>query len=189
VAVAAGGTAAFVAWAVTASVDWMWESTAVTAAGLSAGVLAANIGGRAFEPIRAWVRGGAAVLILLALAIQLPLLAATERVRDSQRAVTAGNLPRAVENATTAVEAEPWAATPLLQRALVLEATGNLAEASTDARAAADREPTNWRVWLTLARIEAQRGHVTRALRAGGRARRLNPKSRLWTMPTPRSAR
>jgi hypothetical protein len=189
VAVAAGGTAAFLAWAVTASVDWMWESTAVTAAGLSAGVMAANIGGRAFEPIRASVRGGAAVLILLALAIQLPLLAATERVRDSQRAVTAGNFPRAVENATTAVEAEPWAATPLLQRALVLEATGNLAEASTDARAAADREPTNWRVWLTLARIEAERGHVTRALRAGGRARRLNPKSRLWTMPTPRSAR
>jgi predicted Zn-dependent protease len=126
--------------------------------------------------------------MLLALAIQMPLLAATERVRDSQRAVTAGDFPRAVEDATTAVDAEPWAATPLLQRALVLEATGNLAQASTDARAAGDREPTNWRIWLSLARIEAQRGHVMRALRAGARARRLNPKSRLWTMSTPRKA-
>jgi hypothetical protein len=188
VAAAAGGTAAFLAWAVTASVDWMWESTAVTAAGLSAGVIAASIGDRPLEPLRVWARTAAAVLMLLALAVQMPLLAATERVRDSQRAVTAGDFPRAVEDATTAVDAEPWAATPLLQRALVLEATGNLPEASTDARAAADREPTNWRIWLSLARIEAQRGHVTRALRAGARARRLNPKSRLWTMSTPRKA-
>ena len=66
----------------------------------------------------------------------------------------------------TAIEAEPWAATPLLQRALVLEAAGRLGGAAADARAAADREPRNWRTWLTLARIEALRGRAGAALSA-----------------------
>jgi Flp pilus assembly protein TadD len=53
----------------------------------------------------------------------------------------------------------PGAAAPYAMRATVLERSGDLAAASTDARDAIDREPDNWRHHLLLARIEAERGH------------------------------
>ena len=72
---------------------------------------------------------------------------------------------------------QPYAGTPQLQRALVLELDGNLAAAAASARAAERREPTNWRPPLVLARIEAKRGHVPAALAAIRRARALNKTS------------
>ena len=97
--------------------------------------------------------------------------------RDSRDAAAEGNLGAALADAHTAQRLQPYAATPHLQRALVLEQAGALADAAAAARAATADEPTNWRTWFVLARIEARRGHGR-----GGRAAqgpRLNPRSPL----------
>lgn len=180
-AVASGGCAAFLVWCVTAGIDWMWESTAVTAGALVAAALAVSVGARPARPVRAAARAGTAVLMLIAVCAQLPLLVSASRVHESQQAFAGRDSRRAVEAATTAIQAQPWAATPLVQRALVLESVGDLAAARVDASAASRRETTNWRPWFILARIEAKRGRVAAALRAAARARRLNPRSPLWT--------
>ena len=62
----------------------------------------------------------------------------------------------------------------------MLEQSGNLAKAADAARAATDRETTNWRVWLVLARIEAERGMPAAAIRDYKRARSLNPHFSLF---------
>ena len=182
---ASGGAAAFLVWLVVASVDWMWESTAVTVAGLTAAAIAVSLGARRAGAVRARPRAGIAAALLLGLLVQLPLLVSALQVQASQEAFARGDVARALETATTAVEAAPWAATPLVQRALVLEAQGDLSAAVEDARAASRREPANWRTWIVLARIEAQRQRIRSALTAAERARRLNPRSPLWTPGTP----
>jgi O-antigen ligase len=182
---ASGAAAAFLVWVVVAGVDWMWESTAVTAAGVVTAAIAVNVGARHARPVRAPTRAAVAAVLLLGLLAQIPLLVSSLYVKASQESFARGDAPRALEAATTAVEAQPWAATPLIQRALVLEAEGDLAAASLDARAATRREPANWRTWIVLARIEAQRQRIRSALGAAERARRLNPRSPLWAPSEP----
>ena len=77
---------------------------------------------------------------------------------------------------------QPYAATPRLQRALVLEQAGALARAAAAARAATVQEPTNWRTWFTLARIDARRGEAAAAVQSLRHARRLNPRSPLMAV-------
>jgi cytochrome c-type biogenesis protein CcmH/NrfG len=66
-----------------------------------------------------------------------------------------------------------------MQQALVLELQGSLDEAAEQARAATEREPTNWETWFVLSRIQAQRGKDGAALKAFRTARSLDPKSPL----------
>ena len=73
--------------------------------------------------------------------------------------------------------AEPWAASPYEQRALVLEAAGRLSAAAVDLKRAVSREPTNFVHWLLLARVETERGALAFAVRDYERARSLRPKS------------
>ena len=121
--------AIFAVFLVTAGVDWMWEETAVAALGLGAIAVAAAGGSRRLRRRRRrgrlWrpgVRPAAVALALLAAAVQVPGLVATQRVRASQAAARAGDLPRSEQLAREAIDAEPWAAGPHLQLALVLEA-------------------------------------------------------------------
>jgi cytochrome c-type biogenesis protein CcmH/NrfG len=67
-----------------------------------------------------------------------------------------------------------------LQEALVLESPGELAAAAAAARAATERESTNWRTWLVLSRIEAELGDASAAVRDYHQARLLNPFSELF---------
>ena len=176
-------------YCVCAGVDWMWESTAVTAAALALGSLVATRGARPAGPLGAPRR---AVLIAVAaagLAVQLPVLAAAVQVRTSQRAVRAGDFDEAVSAATTAVEVAPWAASGYSQRALVLEQLGFGARAAADGRRATGREPTNWKHWLVLARIEAERGRLGPALADARRAAALNRRAPLFATQRPRARR
>ena len=100
----------------------------------------------------------------------MPMLAVRD-VRQSQADARAGRLDSALDAARSAGRFEGFAATPSLQRALVLEAQGNLEAAASAAQDATREESTNWRTWLTLSRIEAERGQ-----RAGSR-RRLPDRS------------
>lgn len=180
VAITSGGAAAFLVFSAEASVDWMWESTAVTGAALCAVAIAAAVASEPRGRPRAPARVLATLLAAVALAVQLPLLVAVTKVHSSQVAFGRGNVRGAVEEATEAIQSEPWAASPLVQRAVVLEAAGLLGPAAADAAAATRREPENWRPWIILARIEAERGRVARALTAAERARELNPRSPLF---------
>jgi hypothetical protein len=168
-------TAALV-WTLFAGYDWMWESTAVTALMLGGFVVALSsrstprLGSR---PI--WSRALGALICLIAAAVMLPSLAATSQVRGSEQAVARGNLDLALSRANDAVGDEPWAASPYLQRALVNELSGRLRAAAQDAQLAADREPVNYRPWLILARIEAERGRTKAALAAYREAKRRKP--------------
>jgi Flp pilus assembly protein TadD len=84
------------------------------------------------------------------------------------------------------VQAAPWAASPYVQRALVLETLGMLGRAAAEARHATAREPTNWENWLVLARIEAEAGRVPAAIADARHAARLNPRGRLFRTPPPK---
>jgi hypothetical protein len=180
---AAGCAIALLVFCVTAGVDWMWELTAVPCLGLVCGGLAAVAGARGQARLRLPVRIAAGLLALLWLAVQLPVLIGAAEVRASQRAVEAGRVADAVSDATTAVDAQPWAASGYLQRALVLERAGLLRRAALDAGRATRKEPANWQTWLILGRIEAERGREAAALRAARRARALNPRSPLFSPP------
>jgi hypothetical protein len=179
---AAGATAALVVFCVTAGVDWMWESTAVTLMALTAGVIAANGGGRMLLARRTLVRRLPVTIgAVIALALQLPVLGAAIQIRTSQRDVQARAFDAATSAATSAIQMSPWGASGYQQRALVLERLGLTAQAAADATRAVGREPTNWEHWLILARIEAERGRVGAAVADARRAAVLNPHAPLFT--------
>ena len=71
----------------------------------------------------------------------------------------------------------PFAASPLLQEALVLERQDRFGPAIRAARSAAEKEPTNWLVWVTLSRLLARVGKTDASIATYRRARSLNPRS------------
>jgi O-Antigen ligase len=181
----AGATAAGAAFATAAAIDWAWEIAVIPVAFLllAAAILAASGGDRSE---RTPSRGGPATRAALALvalaclvAIAIPL-AGANAVRASQEEVNADRLGAALDDARRAADIQPYAATPSLQEALVLERAGDLPAAATAARQATEEEPTNWRTWVVLSRIEAFRGDAGAAVRAYREARSLNPRSPLF---------
>ena len=114
---------------------------------------------------------GLAVIALVGLGV--PLAGATQ-LRSSQHAAAANQLDPALHQASTSRRVQPFASSPLLQRALVLELRGDLPGAAAAAQAAERKEPTNWRPPFVLARIEAERGNVDAGLAALRRAKALN---------------
>lgn len=183
-AAALGGLVAFCFAAV---FDWLWQipvlsiATLLLAAALvgpGASVAAGGDSGR--RPFPLPLRLGVPALALVAIvAIAIPL-AMTTLLRESEADARAGDLAGALEAARGAENVEPGAMSPRLQQALILERLGDFDAAAEDAAAAAEREPTNWRTWLVLARIEAQRGRAAAAVADYRRARALNPLSELF---------
>jgi hypothetical protein len=181
----AAALAGCTAFCLTAIFDWMWQIPVLAVAFL---LLAAVLvtageepepegGGAALKlPLRAAV---AAIALLAIAAISIPL-ASTSFVRQSEADARAGDLSAALSAARSAQNAQPDAASPRLQQALVLESQGELAAAASAARVATERESTNWRTWLVLSRIEAELGDASAAVRDYRRARLLNPFSELF---------
>jgi hypothetical protein len=181
IAAAAGGLAAFMT---SAAFEWVWEMAAIAVAVMALG--AVILVGREEGPVgraetastprrQVAPRVILAVLAVLALiAVVVPLAAATS-TRDSRDAAREGRLGAALADSRTAERLQPYAATPHLQRALVLEEAGTLDPAAAAARAATKDEPTNWRTWLVLARLDARRGRGRAAVDELRTARRLNP--------------
>ncbi len=178
VGVQAGCIAAFLVFLFQAGIDWMWEVAGVGVLGL---LMAAIAGAPSLREARgrmpAIVRAGGVLLAVALIAAQLPSLASTERVRESQEAFSGGRFDEALRLADAAVRAEPWAATPLAQRAAVEEAAGNLEVASRDLERAVAREPLNWRYPLVLSRVEGNQGNPLVALGWFRQAKRLRPRS------------
>lgn len=181
----AAALAGCLAFCLTATVDWMWQIPVLVVALLLLASLLVAPGRRPdgeAEPaaLRPPLRIGFCLLALAAIvAIAIPLTSLGE-LRASEEDVRDGDLPAALAAARSARNAEPAAAAPRLQEALVLEQIGAYDQAAEAARGATERGETDWRTWLVLSRIEAQRGDAAAAVAAYRRARSLNPKSPLF---------
>jgi hypothetical protein len=184
-------TAAFIVFLAQASVDWMWQSTAVTALAIAGIAIVSSrvsrrraAGGR--TPRRSILMASRVALTLAALAagaIQVPGLLSTAEIHASQAAARAGQPARALAWADHAVGAESWAASPYLQRALVLEGVGSLRGAAGDIRRATDREPTDFELWVVRSRIDTERGHLGQAVRDYATAYRFRPYALVLKQP------
>lgn len=174
---AAAAAGAIAAYLFGAGLDWLWEATAVSVLALVlVGALLAAGGREVDRPSAAWRVPAGLVAVVIAL-VQLPGIVSLSEVRESRAAAEAGDLAAAKEHATTAIEAQPWAATPYAQRALVFEEAGRFPAAAADLHRAVEREPENWRHHLLLARVEAERRNNVEALAAFTEAFRLRPSS------------
>jgi Flp pilus assembly protein TadD len=122
-------------------------------------------------------------VVILTAPAALSLVAATlsgaTNLRDSQ-AAAATRPAVALRDAADARRVQPYAASPRLQEALLLEQRGDLAGAAAAAARATRSEPTNWRTWFVRARIEAEQGKADAAVRHYRRVRDLNPRSNLF---------
>jgi hypothetical protein len=197
--VLAAALAGCVAFAISAGFDWLWQIPviAISMLLLGATLIGADpdprpVAGGATEPDPS---GAAAaprlmlpipVRIVVALAglgivfaIAIPL-ASGSAIRSSQDAVQRGDLGAALADAETAAAIEPFAATPHLQEALVLEREGAFEAAAAAATKATEAESTNWRTWLVLSRVEARRGNADASLAAYRKAKSLDPRSPIF---------
>ena len=180
----AAATAAFVVFLVYAGVDWMWELSAIGA--LAIGGIAVT-GAAGFErwgrqPLSTGPRIAIVLAAVAAGAVQVPELVSTERLRASAAELVNGSADRAAELADESVRAESWAAAPYVQRALVEQQRGDLDEARRDLQRAIEKEPTNWRHHLLLARLEAEAGDRAAVKAQLAEVRRLAPRS-LFLIP------
>lgn len=180
----AAALAGCVAFCATATFDWMWQMPVLAVAMLllasvlvTSGAVASAVRPAPFPPP---LRAGFAILAFAAIAAIAIPLASTSLVRQSQADARKGDLTTALEAARSAQNAQPDAATPRLQQALLFEQRGELAAAAAAASAATERESTNWRLWLVSSRIEAERGHADRAIAYYRKAHSLNPNSSLF---------
>jgi Tfp pilus assembly protein PilF len=123
-----------------------------------------------------WATAGVLVAVAVAaiVAIAIPF-GMTSAIRSSQAEASAGQLNTALSDALTAQNLEPYAATPRLQQALVYEQAHDYKAARAPITEAVAREPTNWRLWLVRARIDAESGHPRAAVRDYRRAHALDP--------------
>lgn len=177
----AAASAAIGAFFLGAGVDWLWESTAVAVLMLTLVGCAIAAGIRPRPPPRLVGRAALAACALVVCALQLPGLISTSDVRKSQAALNRGDLSTARTHADDAISAEPWAATPVVQRALLEEHVGEFRAARSDLLQAESRERENWRIPLILARVDTERGHALEALADYRRARSLRPHDDFFT--------
>ena len=183
---AAAATAACAVFACGAALDWVWEMGVIALAFLLVAAAAtarpqADELGEPESPL-VWrkpgpaLRVGAGLVAAVAIvAISIPL-AGDDAVRASQAAATDGDQSKALADAERAVDRQPYAGTPALQEALVLERQGALGPAIAAAVDATENEPTNWRTWIVLSRLDAYAGRPDAAVEAYRHAKALNPR-------------
>jgi hypothetical protein len=168
----------------------MWELTAVSVAGIAA--IAIACAGTSPE-VRTSAPGtkqavAARVTFLLAawivICAQAAPLLSEAKIRDSQAASRRGDGEDALKDATIARNIVPWASSPHLQLALVREQGGALIGARANILDAIERDPSDWRLRIVAARIEARRGAIKLARRQLLEARRLNPRSPIFRRRT-----
>lgn len=181
----AAATAGAAGFAMAAALDWVWQLGALSAAFMLLAAVAVS-GYSMPEPTRRkrrtkrrnrnrWNRVAVAAVTVAALvAIWFPLRGATA-LRQSEVDAAHGDFSAALQQAQDAADAQPYAASPLLQQAVLLEQQGNLDAAAAAASAATRKESADWRTWFVLSRIEAERGQVAKSLLAYRRAQALNP--------------
>jgi tetratricopeptide (TPR) repeat protein len=177
-AAAAAGCTAFV---LAMGIDWGWEIAVLpTAFVLLAAPLVAHpkpAAEAASDRRSRALAGRIAVALASAFAMVASglTLFATKAIEDSQAAARAGDYEQALDDANRAADLQPWAAAPLLQRALVYEEQGDLDAAAPSAGAAQLKEPSNWEHLVTQARIQQKVGQEDAAIQLVLQAKGLYP--------------
>jgi hypothetical protein len=176
----AGLLAAFSVFVVHAGIDWTWDFAALAALGLGAAVVLAAGGSRPVRGRRHLSRGRLAIVVLAVVvgAVQVPGIVAENRARAAEEVFFAGLRDRAADLADDAVAAEPWAAEPYALRAYIELELQETNAARADALDAIEREPTNWRHRLLLARVETNAGDAIAANDALDDVVELRPAAR-----------
>ena len=165
---------AYAAFLVHAGVDWDWEMTAVTLAGLFSGgallVAARPTDERVLPGAVRWA--GLTVALALA-AFAIVGLVGNGAIGASATASGDGRWAEAEAEARRAARWAPWSAEPWRWLAEAQLVRGDDAAARTSFRRALAKDPENWELWFGLARasLGAERA------RALDRAARLNPLS------------
>jgi hypothetical protein len=197
----ATAVAGFAAFAAAAAFDWVWQigvmpwiALLLAAAALASVRDSDRIGpGRRLVVTRTLI-GLTTIAALWAIIVPL---SETIKVRQSQAAALRGQFKAALDDAATAQRIEgqfkaalddaataqriePSAASPRIQRALVLEQLGDIPGARQAIAQAAARQPTNWRIWLIASRIATESDRPRIALADYERARSLNPTSLIF---------
>jgi O-antigen ligase len=177
-AAALAGCAAF---CLGAGYDWLWQLAVVPIAFLLLASVLVSAGERRRRaaPVPAARLGAATAAAAAMVAIAIPLSSALALGR-SQADFRDGNLGAALQEASDAHRAAPFASRPRVQEALVLEAQGRFDTALAPAREATRLEPHEWRAWVVRSRLEAESGRPRAALDAYRIARSLNPRSALF---------
>jgi Flp pilus assembly protein TadD len=139
-------------------------------------------------------RWGRERVVLAAIAVPVLIVTVTSLIGDrlilsSQADARSGDLPSALSAAEDAASFQPYAATPHLQQALVLQLQHNLDAAAAQASEATRLESTDWRTWYALSQIERDQGDKSAAAATYDHARSLNPRSPVFTgEPAPGTA-
>jgi O-antigen ligase len=174
---AVGGIGAYAAFLFHAGIDWDWELSGLTAAGLACGcaLLALRPTPRAALVPRAGVRFvSAAVLVALAGVAFVGLVGASASAASQEAAeASPPDYAEAEDEARKARRWAPWSSEPWQRLGEAQLAAGELAPARASFRKAIAKEPTDWELWFRLA--EAAGGREQR--RALSEALRLNPRS------------
>jgi tetratricopeptide (TPR) repeat protein len=118
---------------------------------------------------------------LLAIVLIAVPLASTVEVRNSQADAARGRLGAALDAADAARAIEPGAASPYLQRALLLEQEDRTADAAVAIEAAIRREPNYYALWLIASRIATEQDRPREATADYARAQALFPTYRKLT--------
>jgi tetratricopeptide (TPR) repeat protein len=162
----------FVAFVAHAGVDWDWEMPAVTLAGLYCGtVLLIAARTRRERPLSLTVRRTLVALIVPLIAFAFIGLIGNSAIVASERAVEAGELGRAEEQARKAIRWAPWSAEAWQRLADVHYERGDLARTRAALLHALEKDRRDWIIWFDLGSVS--KGREQR--RAYSEAARLNP--------------
>jgi len=167
-------TAAYVAFLVHAGVDWDWEITSVTLAGLLVGVALLALARKGEE--RPLARGPRRAVLAAALAVGafgFVLLVGNMFLSRANAAATSGRWATAAKDAKRASGWLPWSTDPQRQLGEAQLAQGNTKGAQASFHSAIDKDRTDWNLWLDLARASSGKAQA----RALAQATRLNPLS------------
>jgi O-antigen ligase len=166
------GVAAYLAWAVSAAIDWHWEMTGLTLTALLAGSVgflgaAGASGSRVEGPRRA---------VALAVSIALSVFAVVSLVGNQALFAGRADLARrdwseARHDADRARVLISWSAEPDLVLGDAEAGLGNRDGAASAYRDATAKDPRNWVAWLRLAQV----AHGTERRLAYAKVHELNP--------------
>lgn len=186
---AVSGVAAFCA---AAAFDWDWQIAVIPMITMMLAAVALSRGGQLESdypsdsgPPSAGRRLAARAVLcaasLVALWTIIVPLGTTTAVRASQSAAARGQFGTALRDAADAQQLESGAASPRLQKALVLEQLGDVSGAAQAIAEAVRRGPTNWELWLVASRIATEQDRPALALSDYRKARSLNPRSPIFS--------
>jgi Flp pilus assembly protein TadD len=127
-----------------------------------------------------WARGLAAAVAVLGVVFLLTSAIGQIFIKQSQADARAGDLDGALSAAEHAESVQPYAATPHLQKALILELQGNYEAALSEVALAVTEDFRNWEPRYILSRLYRRTGDIEAAKFTYIDARSLNGDSPIF---------